>query len=221
MGSRRLVHKLPGVPPSRTSSHGRWATSRDLALVAVFTGVVAVLGLVPAFTPPGFAVPITAQSLGVMLAGAVLGGRRGVLSLLLFLALVAVGLPLLAGGRGGLGIFATPSAGFLLGYPVAAFVVGWLTERAGSTYRLSWGVVANLMGGVVVLYVFGIAGMAITLDITPWAAMVASWIYLPGDLVKVVVAAVVARGVHAAYPGLLDSGRRRRTGYSLSEHQAV
>lgn len=210
------------MPPSPASSHGRWATSRDLALVAVFTGVVAALGLVPAFTPPGFGVPLTAQSLGVMLAGAVLGARRGALSLLLFLGLVTVGLPLLAGGRGGLSIFASPSVGFLLGYPVAAFVVGWLTERAGSTYRLYWGVVANLLGGVVVLYLFGIAGMAITLDITPWAALVASWIYLPGDLVKVVVAAVVARGVHVAYPGLLDSAsRRRHAGHSLSEHQAV
>ncbi len=61
------------------------ATSRDLALVATFAGVVAALGLVPAFVPPGFTVPITAQSLGVMLAGAVLGARRGFLSVALLL----------------------------------------------------------------------------------------------------------------------------------------
>ena len=190
-----------------TNPRSRSLTSRDLALVAMFTGVVAALGLVPAFTPPGFAVPITAQSLGVMLAGSILGARRGALSLVLLLVLVAVGLPLLAGGRGGLGVFAGPSVGFLLGYPVAAFVVGWLSERAGPTYKLHWGIVANLVGGVVVLYVLGIAGMALVLDISPAAATVASWIYLPGDAVKVVIAAVVARGVHAAYPGLL-TGRR-------------
>ena len=45
-----------------------------------------------------------------------------------------------------------PSVGFLLGYPVAAFVVGWLTERGGPTYRLAWGLVANVVGGIVVLY---------------------------------------------------------------------
>ena len=196
-------------------------TSRDLALVAMFAGVVAALGLVPAFTPPGFSVPITAQSLGVMLAGAILGARRGGLALVLFLALVAVGLPLLAGGRGGLGVFAGPSVGFLIGYPVAAYVVGWLTERAGPTYRLHWGIVANFVGGVVVLYLLGIAGMAVVLGITPWAATVASWIYLPGDLVKVVVAAVVARGVHAAYPGLLGEGRAARASAEASEQQAV
>lgn len=202
---------------SSSTSHPSRFSSRDLALVAMFAGVVAALGLVPAFTPPGFSVPITAQSLGVMLAGAILGGRRGALALVLFLALVAVGLPLLAGGRGGLGVFAGPSVGFLVGYPVAAYVVGWLSERAGPTYKLHWGIVANVVGGVVVLYVFGIVGMAAVLGITPWAATVASWIYLPGDLVKVVVAAVVARGVHAAYPGLLGERAEREA----PEQQAV
>jgi biotin transport system substrate-specific component len=187
----------------------RRSTSRDLALVATFTGVVAALGLVPAFLPPGFSVPITAQSLGVILAGAVIGARRGFLSLVLLLVLVAVGLPLLAGPRGGLGVFAGPSVGFLLGYPVAAYVVGWLTERGGPTYRVSWGLVANVIGGIVVLYVFGVVGVAAVTGVSLQAALVATWIYLPGDLVKVVVAAVVARGVHAAYPGLLGSPRRR------------
>lgn len=184
-------------------------TSRDLALIATFAGVVAALGLVPAFVPPGFTVPITAQSLGVMLAGAVLGARRGFLSVALLLVLVAVGLPLLAGGRGGLGVFATPSVGFLLGWPVAAFVIGWLTERGGSTYRLTWGLVANALGGIVVLYAAGIAGIAAVAGVSVQAAAVSTWIFIPGDLVKVVISALVARGVHAAYPGLLGTGRRR------------
>jgi biotin transport system substrate-specific component len=188
----------------------RRSSSRDLALIATFTGVVAALGLVPAFVPPGFTVPITAQSLGVMLAGAVLGARRGFWALALFLVLVAVGLPLLAGGRGGLGVFATASVGFLLCYPVAAFVVGWLTERGGPTYRLAWGLVANVVGGIVVLYVAGIAGIWAVTQSSVQAATAVTWIYLPGDLVKVVAAALVARGVHAAYPGLLGGSRRQR-----------
>jgi biotin transport system substrate-specific component len=186
----------------------RRSSSRDLALVATFTGVIAALGVVPAFLPPGFTVPITAQSLGVMLAGAVLGARRGFLAVLLLLVLVAVGLPLLAGGRGGLGVFATPSVGFLLGWPVAALVTGWLTERGGPAYHLPWGVVANVVGGIVVLYAAGIAGIAAVAGVSVHAAAVSTWVFLPGDLVKAVVAAVVARGVHAAYPGLL--ARRSR-----------
>ncbi|WP_345525428.1 biotin transporter BioY [Nocardioides endophyticus] len=74
-----------------------------------------------------------------MLAGAILGPRRGALALIVFLTLVALGLPLLAGGRGGLGVFAGPSVGYLIGFPVAAFAVGALTYAAGAPYRVSRG----------------------------------------------------------------------------------
>ncbi|MGN6130956.1 MAG: biotin transporter BioY [Nocardioidaceae bacterium] len=178
-------------------------TSRDLALIATFAGVVAALGIVPAFTPPGFSVPITAQTLGVMLAGAVIGARRGALAMVLLLVLAAVGLPLLANGRAGLAPFLSPSGGFLIGFPFAAFVTGWITERGGAPYRLGWGIVANIVGGIVVLYVFGIVGVALALKISLPAAALANLIFVPGDLVKAVLAALVARGVHAAYPGLL------------------
>lgn len=184
-------------------------SARNTALAAVFAGFVAALGVVPAFTPPGFSVPITAQSLGVMLAGAILGARRGFAALALFLALVAVGLPLLAGGRGGLGVFFTPSVGFLLAWPVAAFVIGWITERGGTPYRLHWGIVANVVGGIVVLYAAGIAGIAAVAHISVWAATVSTWIFIPGDLVKAVLAALIARGVHAAYPGLIGARQER------------
>lgn len=193
---------------STTSANRKPA--RDLALIAIFAGIVAALGVVPAFQPPGFSVPITAQSLGVMLAGAILGARRGFLALLVFLALVAVGLPLLAGGRGGLGVFFGPSVGFLLAWPLTSFVVGWLTERGGPTYKLHWGIVANMVGGIVLLYAFGIAGIAAMAHISLTAAAVSTWIFIPGDIVKAVLAAVVARGVHAAYPGLIGSGPRHQ-----------
>lgn len=185
--------------------------SRDLALVAVFAGIVAALGVVPALYPLGSGVPVTAQSMGVMLAGGVLGARRGGLCLLLFVALVAVGLPLLAGGRGGLGAFVGPSAGFLVGFPVAAWAVGWLSARVGSSYTLSTGVVANLVGGVAVLYAFGIPGIAWFTDAGVGAAAVVALAFLPGDLVKAVLAAVVTRGVHRATPGLLAHRQRDAT----------
>lgn len=182
------------------------STSRDLALIATFAAVVAALGVIPAVYPFGGAVPITAQSLGIMLCGSILGARRGAGAVLLLLALVALGLPLLAGGRGGLGVFAGPSVGYLVGWPVAAYVIGWLTERGGAPYRLAWGLGANVVGGIVVLYALGILGTAWRADLSLTAAAAGSALFLLGDVVKVVVAAVVARGVHQAYPGLL---RRR------------
>jgi biotin transport system substrate-specific component len=178
-------------------------------MIAVFAGFVAALGVIPAFQPPGFSVPITAQSLGVMLAGAILGARRGSASLVLFLALVAVGLPLLASRGGGLAPFFSPSVGFLLAWPVAAFVIGWLTERGGTPYKLHWGIVANFVGGIVVMYLGGIVGLVAVGGLTVAQATLATWIYLPGDVVKVVLAALVARGVHAAYPGLLRARASR------------
>ena len=184
--------------------------ARDLALIATFAALVAALGVVPALYPFGAAVPITAQTMGVMLAGSVLGARRGGLALLLFVGLVAAGLPLLAGGRGGLAVFAGASAGFLVGFPVAAYVVGWVSERLGSSYTLLGGVVANVLGGIVALYVFGIPGLARFGGLSLTEAAVASWLYLPGDLVKAVVAAVIARGVHQAAPDLLRERREDR-----------
>lgn len=181
--------------------------SRDLALIAVFAGIIAALGLVPAISAFGGAVPITAQSLGVMLAGAILGPRRGVLAVLLFLGLVALGLPLLAGGRGGLGVFAGPTVGYLIGFPVAAYAVGALTYLVGAPYRVSWGILANLAGGVVVLNVLGIAGMVLRADLSLGAAVAAAMVFVPGDVIKAVVCALVARGVHTARPGLLPDRR--------------
>jgi biotin transport system substrate-specific component len=189
------------------TSSARRRPVRDLAYIATFAAIVAALGLVPPVTLPVIAVPVTAQSLGVMLAGAVLGARRAFWSLLLFVALVALGLPLLAGGRGGLGVFVGPSAGFVIGFPFAAYAVGWFTERLcpDGTYRLGRGIVAALLGGVGVLYVFGAAGFMIVTRLSPLPVL----IFIPGDIVKAVLAALVARGVHAAYPGLLPSSRSR------------
>jgi biotin transport system substrate-specific component len=185
---------------SSSDTPGRKLAARDLALVAVFCGIVAALGVVPALYPFGQAVPITAQSMGVMLAGALLGARRAALALLLFVVLVAAGLPLLAGGAGGIGMFLTPRAGFLVGFPVAALAVGWITERIAVPYRLLPGMVANVVGGIVVLYVPGILGIALLGKVSLLAAAATALVFVPGDLLKAVVAAVVARAVHRAYP---------------------
>lgn len=184
--------------------------TRDLALIAVFCGIVAALGVVPALFPFGAAVPITAQSMGVMLAGSLLGARRGGLALLLFVALVAAGLPLLAGGAGGIGMFFTPRAGFLVGFPIAAFAVGWLVERFAVPYRLLPGLLANVVGGIVVLYVPGILGIALLGKVGLLAAAASALVFVPGDLIKAVLAAFLARAVHRAYP--LTPPHRARAG---------
>jgi biotin transport system substrate-specific component len=184
-------------------------SAAGLAMTATFVGIIAAMGLVPAITVPGVGVPITIQSMGVMLAGAVLGRWRGAAAVLIFLVLVALGLPLLSGGRGGLGVFFKPSAGFLIGFPVAAFVIGWLSERLNAARSLWRAVAANVLGGIVVLYVFGILGIALISHLSLLKALVATWVFIPGDLAKAVVAALIARGVHQALPDLLPEPEKR------------
>lgn len=185
------------------------STARDIAQIAVFAAITAALGLLPVIVLPISPVPITAQSFGVILAGAVLGARRGGLSQLLFIALVALGLPLLAGGRGGIGVFASPTVGFLIGFPVVAFLIGWLTERFVLPYSLVKGLLVNLIGGIVVMYVLGWTGMLLRTHLSARAAFLALSPFIIGDAVKVVVATVVAQGVHKALPELLRRARQR------------
>jgi biotin transport system substrate-specific component len=180
--------------------------TRDLAYIALFAAIVAVLGLVPAIAIGP--VPITAQTLGVMLAGSILGAGRGFLALLVFLVLVAIGLPVLPGGSGGLAVFAGPTAGYLFSWPVAAFVVGLLTERLWSRYNLAWGVVANVVGGMVVVYLIGVPVLAAIAHLSLGAAIVSGALpFLVGDAVKAVVAAAIAVQVRRSYP-VIERPRR-------------
>ncbi|MGY1914179.1 biotin transporter BioY [Blastococcus sp. SYSU DS0973] len=186
--------------------------SRDLAYVALFAAIVAVLGLLPPVPVPGIPVPITAQTLGVMLAGSVLGARRGGLALLTFLAVVAVGVPLLSGGRGGLAVFVGPSAGYLYSWPIAAFVIGLLTQLTWRRFNLAWAMVANLVGGIVVIYAIGIPFTALFGDVSLTAAATGSLAFIPGDLVKAGAASVVAVAVRRAYPVIELPARRPAAG---------
>ncbi len=185
----------------------RRMSSRDLALVASFAALIAVLGLPGSIHLFGGAVPITLQSLGVMLAGSILGWKRGALSVIVFLVLVAAGLPLLAGGRGGLAVFAGPSAGYLAGYVLGAAVVGWLVQRRLPAYPMWWGGTANLVGGIGAVYLLGIPVQAAVLGTSGLVATALSaTMFLPGDLVKVVIATAVASAVHRGYPGITEAG---------------
>jgi biotin transport system substrate-specific component len=175
-------------------------TTRDLVYVAVFAALVAALGLIPPIPLPFIPVPITAQTLGVMLAGSLLGARRGAFALVLFLGLVSVGLPVLSGGRGGFGVFLSPSGGFLIGFPLGAFTVGWLVERWWKRLNIGLALVATAIGGIVVIYTLGIPWLAMMGQISLSRAAVGSLVFIPGDLVKAVIAAIATVNVRRSYP---------------------
>ena len=197
--------------PSKTATRARLTrlSVRDLAQIAIFAALIAALGFAGAISLGGSSVPITFQTLGVMLAGAILGARKGFLAVLLLLALSAAGLPLLSGGRGGLVWFTTsPSAGYLYGWLLGAVVIGLLTAWLLPRYPFWPALGATALGGIVVIYLTGVPVTAINLGLPLWAALVDSVKFLPGDLVKVVVTVLVAKQVHRAYPGLITPLRR-------------
>lgn len=184
-------------------------TSRDtgatLGRIAVFAALIIVLGTVVVPLPGG--VPITAQTLGVMLAGLVLGPRVAPLSILVVLALAALGLPVLAGGRGGLGVFVGPTAGYMLGWIAGVVVIGLLLRTGRPTW---WRVALSaLVGGVLVVYAFGIPVQAVVtgvpLDLTALSALA----FLPGDLIKVAAATLIVVALRRAYPRAFADTRQR------------
>jgi len=178
-------------------------SSRSLAPVALFAALLAVFGLIPKIDLP-LGVPITLQTLGVMLAGCMLGPKRGLQSLLLFLAAVAVGLPLLSGGRGGLGVFFAPSSGYLLGWPLGALVTGLvMAALPGGTPRraAASALVASAAGGLLVVHVCGVIGLVRIAGLSWSQAVTGTLVFVPGDLVKCAVCALV---VHAVARGLPD-----------------
>ncbi|MGX5697872.1 biotin transporter BioY [Agromyces soli] len=201
-----------GTPATGTSASDapavaaprRRSTARDLAQIAVFAALIAALGLPGAIPLGPEGVPITAQTLGVMLAGAILGARKGVLSVLLLLALVAAGLPLLSGGRGGLGVFVGPSVGYLIGWVAGVAVIGWATARLLPRYRIVPALLWTALGGIVVVYAFGVPFLAAVTGMPLELAIVGQAWFLVGDAIKVVVTVLVAKGVHRAWPGLIE-----------------
>lgn len=182
-------------------------TTRDLARIALFSALIAALGLVPAIHLPFLAgVPVTAQTLGVMLAGVLLGPVRGALACLLFILVVALGAPFLAGGRGGLGVFAGPTVGFLLGWPVAAFLAGLLMRRLS---RLPVGIAAFLAstgGGILALYAIGVPVVSLMTGIPLATALAGSAAFVPGDLLKAALTGLVAVSLARARPSLIARG---------------
>ncbi|HKF95469.1 MAG TPA: biotin transporter BioY, partial [Gammaproteobacteria bacterium] len=173
---------------------------RDLALIALFAALIAVLGLPGAFTLFGAAVPITAQTQGVMLAGSILGAKRGFLAVTAFLALVAAGVPLLPGGRGGIGSFAAPSGGYLIGWALGALVIGILVTKMTGRAKLPWLITANVVGGIFAIYLIGIPFTAWRVGSGMVATITSAVQYLPGDLIKAVLSAAITIGVHRSYP---------------------
>jgi len=180
-------------------------STRDTVLIALFAALIVVFSLMPPVPLAGIPVPITLQTFGVMLAAAMLGPWRGLLACALYTVLWAVGLPVLPGGRGGLGVLAGPTGGFLVGMVAGAWVTGWVAERLGGAVesRLAQWLgyaLACVVGGIAIVYAIGIPWLAAITGMGLGKAAAASLVFVPGDLIKAGLVAVVVMQVRRAWP---------------------
>lgn len=205
--------RTPPAPPAAAAGHSlrrrsRW-TSGDLALIAVFAALTAAFSVLPGI-PLGPGVPITLQTLAVMITGIILGPARGAAAVGLFLLAGLAGLPVFSGFRGGLGVLAGPSAGYLLAFLPAAFVAGLLARlvlRRTRRARFPLLFAAAMVTSFLVIHPLGIAGLMVNAKLGFSAALAADMAFWPGDVLKNLLAAAVGVSVLTAFPRLASKPR--------------
>ncbi|WP_153505834.1 biotin transporter BioY [Cumulibacter manganitolerans] len=202
------------APDAREGEHGtrgRGNRATDIALIAGFAALIAVLAILPAITVAG-PVPITLQTFGVLLAGAVLGPVRGFLAVVLYVAVGAAGLPVFSGGAAGIAVLQGPSAGYLFGMPFAAGLCGFIVSRLPrhKLHSVLWIFLAGLAGSIVFNHSLGIVGLHLRAGLSWSEAWNVDIVFWPGDVIKNVLMALVATAVHRAFPDILGRPAIRR-----------
>jgi biotin transporter BioY len=158
---------------------------RDIGLVLSFN-LIMILSAYMAIRLPFSPVPITGQTLSVLISGVLLGSKKGALSQAVYLVEGGLGLPVFAGGGAGIARLLGPTGGYLLGFVIAAFVVGLLAERGWGRHSLSTIIV--LLIGNLTIYVFGLWWLA---RFVPFEQLLQMGLYpfVLGDLIKLLAAA--------------------------------
>lgn len=183
-----LAH--PAVLGSRILPRSSVATLASVVGFAFLTAALAQWQIPLGFTP----VPITGQTLGVVLAGATLGSRNGAASMGLYWVFGAIGLPFYSGGDGGWEAATGSTAGYLVGFVVAAWLVGKLAENRQDRKVLT--AIPAILAGSVVIYMFGVSWLMSSLDVD--LAQGLAWGFAPfvvGDLLKIALAGTLLPGL--------------------------
>ena len=162
--------------------------TRDLTMIALFPALMgATAGIsIPLFNLP----PITLQTFFVLLAGLILGPKKAAISMIIYLIIGAIGVPVFSGYRGGLEVITGFSGGFLIGFVVAAFFVGFMKTRIfinnGNAVILP-----ILLGATLIIYMCGAAYIAFLTNGSYWLILGGFYLYLVGDLLKIIAVSYV------------------------------
>ena len=183
---------LSYATPTRFSPLGLQARPAHIKAAAVLLGTL-VLAIASQISVPMLPVPMTMQTLAVILIGALYGWRLGALTILAWLGEAALGLPVLANGTGGLAPFMGPTAGYLVSFPFVAALVGWLAERDWNGSRPAFAF-ASMLAGHALCLALGAAWLATLIGAEK--AMLAGVVpFLLGSLVKSGLGAAILTAV--------------------------
>lgn len=176
-----------------------------LALCGLFAAIMAVCSMIT--IPLGFTpVPVNLGTLGVFLTGGILGRKYGTVSMAVYVLIGAIGVPVFAGFRGGVGVLAGPTGGYIIGYIVAVFLIGLILELATSRLkaaaedspsRLCPGYVTTAIAmviGLLACYLLGTIWFIISTGTGVWASLIACvFPFLPGDALKIAAATILVQ----------------------------
>ena len=161
---------------------------RDLSYISLFATLIAVSGYI-SIPLPFSTVPVTAQTLAVMLAGSLLPAGHAAASIIVFLFMGAVGIPVFSGGAAGLGIIMGKTGGYLVGFLAGGIIISLLKGKKSGFMRL---LLANSIGGIFVVYLFGVLWLNYVTGIGISKAVIFGALpFIPGDIVKIIVAALL------------------------------
>ncbi|WP_214844657.1 biotin transporter BioY [Exiguobacterium sp. s150] len=163
---------------------------KDITQIAIGAALLASIGSIAIPIGP---VPITLQMLGIMTVASILGAKKGSLAVIVYLLLGMIGLPVLS-GSGGLAPFVGPTVGYLLSFPIAAYLIGYFSEQHRSFPAF---VTYNLVFGLGLVYLLGSLGLQVMLGLSFLDALTVNIPFIIGDTLKALLAAFLAVKVTA------------------------
>ncbi|WP_086312192.1 biotin transport system substrate-specific component [Enterococcus sp. 7F3_DIV0205] len=170
--------------------------TKDITQIAIMISIIIVLGFFPPIPISLLPVPIVIQNAGFMLSGLLLGKKNGTIATLLFLLLVGIGFPILAGGRGGMTVFFGITVGYLLAYPFATFFIGWMTEKFNPhNQNIAYGFGITLLFGALFIDFCGAIGVSLLSNVSLSKSLLGSLAFIPGDAIKAFMTAFVAKRI--------------------------
>ncbi len=175
------------------------------ALMAALTAAGALIAI------PIGPVPMVLQNLFIMLAGLLLGGRWGLISVAVYLLAGLIGLPVFAGGSGGVGKLIGPTGGYLFGFAAAAYLIGVISEKGRGRVVMD---VLAMLAGTAVIYALGVSWLKLVTGMSFSTALAVGMVpFLPGDALKMAAAIAIARSLRplmdGTFPAVPDIGETR------------